>query len=182
MLAMGSMEPSFGGFQIVVLIAFAVIAVFLTAIFSLVAIKARRNVEFEAVTDTGYRLRRVWLAFLVVLLGSTVVVSLFFMPYPSSADSTATVRVSGGLFYWSMSPQEVPVGSDVRFDVTSVDVNHGFGIYDPDGVLIGSVQAMPGYNNSLDLTLEEPGTYMISCLEYCGFKHHLMTREFEVTS
>ena len=41
----------------------------------------------------------------------------------------------------------------MRFDVTSVDVNHGFGVYDPNGRLIGSVQAMPGYTNELELDL-----------------------------
>ncbi|MBK5111250.1 MAG: cytochrome c oxidase subunit II [Thermoleophilia bacterium] len=175
------MELEFGGFQIVVLIAFLVVAVALVAIFTVVALQARRNVEFELVTETGYRLRRYWLAFLALLLTTGVVVSLFFLPYPSSADSAATVRVSGGLFYWSMSPQTVPAGSEINFDVTSADVNHGFGIYDPDGVLIGSVQAMPGYHNELDLTLDKAGTYMIACLEFCGFKHHEMIREFEVT-
>ena len=40
---------------------------------------------------------------------------------------------------------------------------------------------MPGYHNQLDLTLDKAGTYMIACLEYCGFKHHEMLREFEVT-
>jgi cytochrome c oxidase subunit 2 len=176
------MEVSFGGFQLAVLAGFLVVTAALVAIFVLVARQARDNVEFEQVTDTGYRLRRYWLGFLALLLTSGVVLSLFFLPYPGSADPTsATVRVSGGLFYWSMNPETVSAGTDINFDVTSADVNHGFGLYDPDGVLIGSVQAMPGYHNQLDLTLDKAGTYMIACLEYCGFKHHEMLREFEVT-
>lgn len=175
------MELSYGGFQVAVLIAFVVVTLALVAIFAMVALQARKNVEFELVTDTGYRLRRYWLGFLAVLLTSGVVLSLFFLPYPGNAESAATVRVSGGLFYWSMNPETVPAGSDLTFDVTSADVNHGFGIYDPEGVLIGSVQAMPGFHNDLDLTLEDAGTYTIACLEFCGFKHHEMIREFEVT-
>ena len=175
------MELSFGGFQVAVLIGFLVVTAALVAIFTVVALQARKNVEFELVTDTGYRLRRYWLAFLAVLLTTGVVLSLFFLPYPGNAESSATVRVSGGLFYWSMSPDTVPAGSEVSFDVTSADVNHGFGVYDPDGVLIGSVQAMPGFHNDLDLTLDKAGTYMIACLEFCGFEHHDMIREFEVT-
>ncbi|HMU28279.1 MAG TPA: hypothetical protein PKA56_02660 [Solirubrobacterales bacterium] len=175
------MEVTFGGFQIAVLAAFLFVALSLVAIFAVVARQARRNVEFAEVTDTGYRLRRYWFAFLCVLLGSGVVLSLFFLPYPDNAKSGATVNVSGGLFYWSMSPDTFKAGSDVTFDVTSSDVNHGLGVYDPDGVLVGSVQAMPGYQNQLDLTLDEPGTYMLACLEYCGYKHHEMMREFEVT-
>jgi cytochrome c oxidase subunit 2 len=72
------------------------------------------------------------------------------------------------------------VGARVRFDVTAADVNHGFGIYDPHGRLIGSVQAMPGYHNRLDLTLDEPGAYRIRCLELCGFYHSTMEGELMV--
>lgn len=177
------MNLSFGGFQIVVLIAFLIAVLALVSIFALVARQARRNVKFEIVTDTGYRLRRFWLAFLALLLITGVVTSLFFLPFPAenSADGAVDVQVSGGLFYWSMSPAEVKVGSEVSFNVTSTDVNHGFGIYDPDGVLVGSTQAMPDYTNELNLKLDKAGTYMIACLEYCGFKHHEMIREFEVT-
>ena len=175
------MKPSFGEFQIVVLIVFAVIAVALAALFMVVALQSRRDVPFESVRDTAYRLRRAWLAFLALLLGSIVGISLFFTPYSGGREATATVNVSGGQFYWSLSPPQVRAGSRVRFDVTSTDVNHGFGIYDPDGQLLGSVQAMPGYHNHLDLTLDKPGSYLISCLEFCGVKHHEMSREFRVT-
>jgi cytochrome c oxidase subunit II len=75
----------------------------------------------------------------------------------------------------------VPVGTHARFDITSVDVNHGFGLYDPDGHLIGSVQAMPGHHNQLDLTLSEAGIYAIRCLEYCGLNHSTMESSFTVS-
>ena len=67
--------------------------------------------------------------------------------------------MTGGQFFWSLVPGRVRAGTRVRFDVTSIDVNHGFGIYDPNGHLVGSVQAMPGYHNKLDLTLDRPGVY-----------------------
>jgi cytochrome c oxidase subunit 2 len=175
------MEVAFGGFQVAVLAAFLFVTAALVAIFVVVARQSRHNVAFETVTETGYRLRRFWFAFLCLLLGSGVILALFFLPYPGNTSGTATVNVSGGLFYWSMNPDTISAGSEVTFDVTSADVNHGLGIYDPDGVLIGSVQAMPGYQNELELTLDKPGTYMMACLEYCGFKHHEMLKEFEVT-
>jgi cytochrome c oxidase subunit II len=174
------MRLSFDGFQTLVLIIFAVIALALAAVFVLVALQGRREVEFETVRRIAYRMRPAWLAFLVLALFGLVAVSLFFTPYSGRADATASVNVSGGQFYWSLSPPQVRVGSRVRFDVTSVDVNHGFGIYDPDGHLLGSVQAMPGYHNHLDVTLDQPGNYLISCLEFCGAKHHEMSRELEV--
>jgi cytochrome c oxidase subunit 2 len=91
------------------------------------------------------------------------------------------VKVTGGQFFWSLAPDSVPAGARVRFDITSVDVNHGFGLYDPHGHLIGSVQAMPGYHNKLDFTLNEPGVYRIRCLELCGLNHSTMENTFTVT-
>lgn len=174
------MELSFGGFQVAVLIGFIVISVCLIGIFSGVALRSRRNVDFAVVTDTGYRLRRAWLAFLLVLLGTGLVLSIAFMPYGQGAGPTETVKVSGYQFNWTVSPDQVKAGTIVDFEVTSNDVNHGLGLYDPGGVLIGNVQAMPDYDNKLSLRLDEPGTYVFSCLEYCGLDHHRMIREFEV--
>jgi cytochrome c oxidase subunit 2 len=91
------------------------------------------------------------------------------------------VKVTGGQFFWSLAPDRVPAGTRIRFDVTSIDVNHGFGLYDPHGHLIGSVQAMPGYHNELDLTLSEAGVYRIRCLELCGLNHSTMEGSFTVT-
>jgi cytochrome c oxidase subunit 2 len=175
-------DPSFDGFQVAVAIVFALIALTLALFFAFAARQAGREMSFEAVSEAAYRARPLWLAFLVVLLGLIVCVTLFFTPYRAdSAAASATVKVVGGQFYWTMDPESVPAGSDVVFEVTAADVNHGFGVYDPAGRLIGNVQAMPGFTNDLELRLDEPGTYLISCLEFCGLKHHDMAREFEVT-
>ena len=91
------------------------------------------------------------------------------------------VKVTGGQFFWSLVPDRVTVGTRVRFDVTAVDVNHGFGVYDPQGRLLGSVQAMPGYHNKLDLTLGDAGRYVIRCMEFCGLNHAAMEAFFTVT-
>lgn len=179
-----ALNPSFGHFQLVALIVFGAIATALTITFVVVARASRADVPADRVTRTAYRLRRGWLAFLVALLGTGVGISLFSLPYPSGSGATDTevgVRVTGGQFYWSVTPPSVPVGTRVRFDVTSIDVNHGFGIYNPDGQLVGSVQAMPGYHNKLDLTMSDPGRYTFTCLEYCGLRHHVMNRDFDVT-
>lgn len=175
------MDLSFGSFQIAVLIGFLFITVCLIGIFAAVARNSRRNVEYGTVVDTGYRLRRVWLAFLVVMLGTGLILSLSFMPYGEDAGPTEQVKVDAYQFNWSVSPAKVKAGTKVDFEVTSSDVNHGLGLYDPGGVLIGNVQAMPEYTNVMSLRLEEPGTYTFGCLEYCGLQHHMMLREFEVT-
>lgn len=175
------MDLSFGGFQIAVLIGFLVVSGCLVVIFSAVARTSRRNVKYETVVDTGYRLRRGWLVFLAVLLGTGLILSLSFLPYGESAGPTERVKVTAYQFNWSVSPEKVRAGTLVDFEVTSSDVNHGLGLYDPDGVLIGNVQAMPDFENVMSLRLDKPGTYVFGCLEYCGLRHHMMLREFEVT-
>jgi cytochrome c oxidase subunit II len=171
----------YGEPQVAVGLTFAAIALTLAITFALIARRASAEIPFERVRDSGYRLRRPWFGLLIVLLGGAVAASLFLLPYSSPAgEAQAQVKVSGGQFYWSLNPPQVPAGTKVEFDVTSVDVNHGFGVYDPDGQLLGSVQAMPGYHNHLVLQLDQPGRYMISCLEFCGVKHHEMRRDLEV--
>jgi cytochrome c oxidase subunit 2 len=175
------MSLSFGELQTVIAIVFACLAFGLALFFAFAARQANREIEFERVRDAAYAARPAWLAFLALLLTALVGASLFFLPYSREAEASARVQVIGGQFYWSMTPASIPAGSDVAFEVTGADVNHGFGVLSPDGELLGSVQAMPGYTNEMVLSLDQPGSYMIVCLEFCGAKHHEMVREFEVT-
>jgi cytochrome c oxidase subunit 2 len=78
------------------------------------------------------------------------------------------------------SPPELPSGALIEFRVTSLDVNHGFGLYGPDGRLVAQTQAMPGYVNRLRVRLDRPRAYLILCLEYCGLAHHAMRAEVTV--
>ena len=48
----------------------------------------------------------------------------------------------------------VPAGTMVEFRVTTLDVNHGFSLYAPDGHLVAQTQAMPGYVNRLRVTFD----------------------------
>jgi cytochrome c oxidase subunit 2 len=172
----------YGEPQVAIALVFLVIALAVVAAAVVIAIRSTRDVPLEEVQRTGYRIRRPWLGFLVALLVVVVGASFFFVPYPSSKASGTTVKVSGGQFFWTIDPPVAPAHTEVSFDVTSVDVNHGFGIYDPDGKMVGSVQAMPGYTNDLQLTFDTPGQYRVLCLEYCGLNHHLMQASFRVVN
>src|SRR5690625_3347524 len=81
---------------------------------------------------------------------------------------------------WNNNEKEFEVGEQFEFHVTKGNVTHNFGLYDPDLNLIAQTQAMPEYMNEVYLTFEEPGTYQVSCLEYCGLGHHQMMIELEV--
>jgi cytochrome c oxidase subunit 2 len=170
----------YGEPQVAIALVFLVIALAIAAVALVVAVDTTREVPLENVQDTGYRFRRLWLGFLVALGVVLVGASFFLLPYASGGDPATTVKVSGGQFFWTLDPAVVQAHTMVRFDVTSVDVNHGFGVYDPQGRMLGSVQAMPGYTNELDLTFDTRGQYRIRCLEYCGLSHHAMQAAFQV--
>lgn len=127
-----------------------------------------------------------WL-FVVLLVGFVggSWATLRSLPIPvQTADLGAdqVVEVLGGMWYWVLTPDTVPAGSLIEFRVTSADVNHGFGIYGPEGHLLTQTQAMPEYTNRLLYTFDQPGTYTVHCLEYCGIGHAPMKTTFQVTA
>jgi cytochrome c oxidase subunit 2 len=167
--------------QTAIAIVFVIISIVLVGVFIAVARSARHEVEFETVKKVGYGIRTRWFVGLATVLTAGVVASLFLAPYPSARGSAQRVTVTGGQFYWAVSPKTITAGR-VEFQVTSADVNHGLGIYGPDGGLVGSVQAMPGYTNRLVVRFDEPGEYQFLCLELCGIAHHNMHATFAVTA
>jgi cytochrome c oxidase subunit 2 len=174
------MSLHFATVQIVAGAVFAALVAVIVTVFVLVALKSRADVPYERVQGSGYWFRKRWLGFLTAAIVCVLGISFFELPYASgTAPGARVVRVTGGQFFWSLVPDNVPAGP-VRFDVTSVDVNHGFGVYDPHGHLLGSVQAMPSYHNKLDLTLDETGRYVIRCMEFCGLSHAHMQAFFTV--
>ena len=69
------------------------------------------------------------------------------------------------------TPQLVlPVGRDIEFRVTSLDVVHAFWPYE----LAVKADAVPGVNNVAYARLREAGTFNIRCAELCGLWHGYM--------
>jgi cytochrome c oxidase subunit II len=127
----------------------------------------------------GYRTGLFWG---LVALGVVVAVATL-RPWPydaSAAEDAVIVTATGSQWSWEIAPQQVPVDRPIVFKVTSNDVNHGFGVYDPDGTMLFQTQAMPGYVNQVRHTFTKPGKYRVLCMEYCGLVHHDMIDEIEV--
>jgi len=162
-----------------------VIVIAIIAIFARVVLQSRTAEEDGPVQSAASRIRS-WLFWGLVILGIIVAaVSLRGIPHLAASEGSQTqvVNVTGYQWYWEMDEYVVTARVPVEFHVTSEDVNHGFGIYDPDLRLVAQVQAMPGYPNVLRHTFEQPGIYQILCLEYCGLAHHDMVEpEFEVVA
>ncbi|MFB4167848.1 cytochrome C oxidase subunit II [Virgibacillus sp. JSM 102003] len=154
------------------------------AVFSFVAWKSQEKREYEPIKKKWYKARTFYGITLVSLMLIITIYTLRELPYNQpvyGAEGDPTiVDVEAIQFGWNMSDTEFSVGEPVEFHVTSKDVNHGFGIYDEDMNMIAQTQAMPDYTNKVYITFDEPGTYEILCLEYCGAAHHLMKTKIDV--
>jgi len=158
-----------------------VIAVF----YFVIANSKEADPDYPSITKKWYGVRSKWFLFLLVL-GITISV-LSTNPFPISdqkkeysSGDYQNVTVDSHQWYWVMTPSTVKAGQPVEFQVSSADVNHGFGIYDEKLTLVAQTQAMPGYTNKLIHTFDKPGKYKILCLEYCGLAHHAMISELTV--
>ncbi|HEX5339407.1 MAG TPA: cytochrome oxidase [Gammaproteobacteria bacterium] len=129
---------------------------------------------------------RRWLfgALLVIFIGTSYGTLKQFPEPPQHGplDAAQIVNVVGHQWSWEMSTNQITAGVPIEFDVTSADVNHGFALYAPDGRIVVQTQAMPGYTNKILYTFDQPGTYMVRCLEYCGLAHHVMETQLSVVA
>lgn len=145
----------------------------------------RRTIPYAEVVPKVTSLRRRLFYVILAVMIVVFLVSMRWLPYRSVraavlGEPQVSVEVVAQQWLWTFSQNEVPSGVPVEFVVTSKDVNHGFGIYDPNGRLVTQVQAMPGYTNRLVYVFKQPGTYMVRCLELCGIPHHVMAAALTV--
>lgn len=176
------------GTQSVLWFFFAICAIIVGA-FVYVALTTRRPAAVDA--DAASRHRRTFFVALGLVLLGFLAVTLPKMPYAAAggaADEVVYVTGRQSMFTLGAVPVEniedweahfsksvdVKAGSTVEFSVTTLDVNHSFGVYTPEGVLLAQTQVMPGYANRLRVRFDAPGTYTVLCLEYCGIDHHNM--------
>ena len=156
------------------------------ALFLFVAWSARKPIADYAPTQKrilGVRTALFWVA----LAAGVVITALttLDLPYAATRGQVASgaveVNVRAHQWFWELSRDRAKAGDTVVFRVSTNDVNHGLGIYDPDMRLVGQTQAMPGYVNSLEIAFDAPGNYKLLCMEYCGLGHHAMISEFIIT-
>jgi cytochrome c oxidase subunit 2 len=120
----------------------------------------------------------VFLALLALLMAATI----FSLPYwQNDEDNPQQLDITGRQFAFTVDPPRVKVGVPTTVSLQSEDVNHAVGIYSPDDTLVKQVNVLPGVVQEIELTFDEPGTYELRCLEFCGIDHHLMFNDLEVT-
>lgn len=177
-----------------ILILFLILAVIAVLVFRYIYLSSKKA-EPSAPGMPHPLKKRLWfILILTVTLGVLASVTIPKSPYYLYAEETPSkvIHVLAMQFAFMMSEKaidpkhpsgeaiELPVNELIEFRVTSMDVNHGFAIYDENERLITQTQAMPGYVNRLRYKFREPGMYNVLCLEYCGMAHHGMRASFVV--
>ena len=164
---------------ILITVAYGVVVVF--GIVVAIAVAASTRSRKEAHPDELAEREKTWLWIIVVTLSALFLATIWFTPYSRSASGDKQVmEVVARQFAWDIKPATIRAGVPVELRLRSLDVNHAFGVYDPAGKLVFQVQVMPQRTQKSVKTFDQPGTYKVLCLEFCGVLHHGMVATFEV--
>jgi cytochrome c oxidase subunit 2 len=165
----------------IITVAYA-IAVVLGGVISFAVFRSTSRPLEEDRAGTWSRRETAWLVVVVVVLFALLMGTIFYVPYGDSAGPQGqVVRVTGVQFAWAIdAPQPIVTGRPVAFFARSRDVAHGFGVYNPEGVLIFQAQVVPDHEQKIVHTFTESGVYTVHCLEFCGAGHQRMTTTFAV--
>jgi cytochrome c oxidase subunit 2 len=179
------------GLYNIFLVAAAVVFVVVAGLigWNIVRYRARADASLPPQTSTQLALELVWWALPTLLVIVLFVLSAGVLNANDarSADPALKVRVEGFQWQWRFTfpasgvtvtgvpgaPAEVelPVGRTIDFELVSNDVIHSFFV--PSFLV--KRDAVPGVDNHLELTIDEPGTYTGQCAEFCGLLHDDMT-------
>jgi cytochrome c oxidase subunit 2 len=85
------------------------------------------------------------------------------------------VYLAAAQFSWPVIPV-LELGETYKFHLSSQDVDHGFSLLP----IVLNLQLIPGYDYVLNFTPNKTGVYRITCNEYCGLGHHIMTGKIYV--
>jgi cytochrome c oxidase subunit II len=169
------------GTQVLITVAYAVTVIAAVWISVFVIRSTRRPSEVDA-GSLAHRESH-WGLIVVTALVLLTLLTIFSTPYFTSSaegERVQVVRVEGVQFAWVIKPNRVRAGEPVEFRLRSKDVNHAFALYRGNKLEV-QVQVPPDFDQRLTHTFDEPGTYRVVCLEFCGVNHHLMQSQIEVT-
>ena len=127
---------------------------------------------------------------IIAFVGVPMIPVLFELGRDPDADAFP-VNVTGQRFFWQFQypsitdtrtgqPLEsppvppgrgaelhIPAGREISLTITSVDVNHSFGV----PRLAGTEDAIPGRNHKIWIKADHPGSFAGQCRELCGTGH-----------
>ena len=85
-------------------------------------------------------------------------------------DGSVTVRIIAEQYEFVPRCVQVPVGTPVKFRITSADAIHGFLLPDTNV----NTMVVPGFVAEVRTRFAKLGEYLMPCHEFCGLGHHAM--------
>jgi cytochrome c oxidase subunit II len=170
--------------------AFTVLVVALSApvfiLMAVFAVKYRRGREVDRrhPVDNSVGLETSWaLIPFVLLLGFYVWATWLFVEMHRTPSDALEIDVVAKQWMWKfqhaggqreINTLHVPVGTPVKLTMVSQDVIHS--LYLP--ALRIKQDVVPGRTETLSFTADRPGTWRLSCAEFCGTDHSVMGGTF----
>lgn len=119
-----------------------------------------------------------FVGFLVVLGVSLHIITYNTIPWAAmdinradiTPDKTFDIKVVNHEFQLPAEKLEIKVGEKALFDVTSMDLTYGFGLFRQDNSMLFQMQVVPGHRNDILWQFDKPGVYTIRSTEYSGPK------------
>ncbi|MEN8157209.1 MAG: cytochrome C oxidase subunit II [Bacteroidota bacterium] len=119
-----------------------------------------------------------FVGFLVVLGVSLHIVTYNTIPWSEmdlkrheiTPDKSFAIDMANHEFILPAEKLVVEVGEIVEFDVTSLDLTYGFGLFRQDNSMLFQMQVVPGHRNDILWKFLKPGLYTIRSTEYSGPK------------
>ncbi len=113
----------------------------------------------------------------VILLAVAVPTIATIFDLAKEPENPVRVTVIGHQFWWeyryddlgvvTANELRMPVGRPVELTLNSNDVIHSYWI----APLAGKTDVVPGRNNRMSFSADEPGEYIGQCTEFCGDSH-----------
>ena len=163
---------------------YVVLVVIGLGFFSMIFLSTRKGAREKPITVSAWKRREnTWMYVVILALVAALAATILQTPWRASAEpGRQQVKVLARQFGFDFSTKTMHAGRQVEFTLSSGDVNHGFAIYDPDGVMVAQSQIMPDHPQVLRVTMNKPGIYTVRCFEYCGVGHHIMETTFRVVA
>lgn len=163
--------------------------VWILLIYALIKFRRRKDSPKDAPDQThgNNKLEIAWTIAPALVMAWLLVISynaLVELDGSGRPDPDFTVTAEAAQFTWNFvypdgsesSTLRVQEDTVVGVTVISKDVIHAFGI---QGVPV-KVDALPGRENFVWFTIEEPGNYTVQCYQYCGAAHGKMNTDLVV--
>lgn len=153
----------------------------------LIRFRRRKDDQIPKQTHGNTPLEIAWsiIPAIIILIPGAVMLPVLFELGREPKEGALEVKVIGARFDWtfeyidkeiSEDPDNpvftvreihLPEDREIALTITSVDVNHSFGV----PRIAGTRDAVPGQNERMWIRVDTPGTYAGQCRELCGADH-----------